>query len=252
MRLRQIRADEIAIVDRPAAAPGGVGVSFAPRAFLHAAGGAFLLLLALNLVAIAAHFAGNRALYRLSEVFLFYREASFPMLLNFLLLLAVAAALGLGAIRAFGARDPLRRSWLLAACVGLALAYDEAAQFHGALIPVLRAFLRNGQPALLALFGLAVLVTLAVAASLLRFGLRLPPPLRTRAGLAVAVFLLGAVGLEALGGAWPTNDDRETVGFLLLATLEETCEMLGLILFAWATLCHLARPDGRVGLRVDA
>jgi hypothetical protein len=44
---------------------------------------------------------------------------------------------------------------------------------------------------------------------------------------------------------------HDTLAFDLMATVEESLEMIGLMLFGATLLNWLARPDGRVGVRVD-
>jgi hypothetical protein len=116
------------------------------------------------------------------------------------------------------------------------------------LIPAARALLRSGEPVLLGLLVTGAAAALLAAFAYLRFLLALPFRIGAIFAVAGALYLGGAVGMEiAAGGA-----AGGTKAGLLLGTLEETLEMAGLILFGYALLRFLARPDGRVGFHIDA
>lgn len=75
----------------------------------------------------------------------------------------------------------------------------------------------------------------------LPFLYRLPKSTRQRIIIAGAVFLIGAVGIEFLGAASQAGaiDLVKGKGWPIAIALEETLEMLGVILFIYALLHHL-------------
>jgi hypothetical protein len=85
---------------------------------------------------------------------------------------------------------------------------------------------------------------LLLGLSYLRFLLELPPPVRRLVLAAAVLFLGGAAGVEVLGAF----SGREHIGFtpgwssmryVLAASAEELCEMLGAVVFAYAAALHL-------------
>lgn len=65
-------------------------------------------------------------------------------------------------------------------------------------------------------------------------------------GLAVgaAIYLGGALGLEALGGIWAENHGNTNVGYLLLATAEENLELVGSMMICRRLARHALQVDG--------
>lgn len=116
-----------------------------------------------------------------------------------------------------------RRSWFVLAGVALLMSIDEATRIHErtvALIPnnPLRTsgWLVVGIPLAIAL---AVVLTLASRA--------LPPTVRRALGIALAVYLVGAIGFEALSGYyWGLARPRVSGAF---GTIEEVLEMTACI-----------------------
>ncbi|GIG02731.1 hypothetical protein [Catellatospora citrea] len=148
-----------------------------------------------------------------------------------------------GADRASGGR--FHRHWRVLAAVFTGLSLDEFSQFHelGAQADVLDA----GRASYLSWLVLAAPLVLVLALSYLRLLLALPPRVRWLMLGAAALFLGGAAGIEVLGA----YTGRENIGFtpgwasmryVLAASAEELCEMLGVVLFIYAAALHLQHP----------
>ncbi|GAA1377501.1 hypothetical protein GCM10009661_47340 [Catellatospora chokoriensis] len=148
-----------------------------------------------------------------------------------------------GADRASGGR--FHRRWRVLAAVFTGLSLDEFSQFHelGAQADVLDA----GGASYLSWLVLAAPLVLVLALSYLPLLLALPPRVRWLMLGAAALFLGGAAGIEVLGA----YTGRENIGFtpgwasmryVLAASAEELCEMLGVVLFIYATALHLQHP----------
>ena len=81
------------------------------------------------------------------------------------------------------------------------------------------------------------------------------PPSATRRIFAAAagVYLFGALGLEAASGWYFDGDEtRRDVVYDLLTTVEESCEMAGLLLFSWWGTRHVAEATGARGFYVES
>jgi hypothetical protein len=217
-----------------------------PEAIAGTAVAAFLALSAMNLLSILILYGGLRG-KRLAWMFYFDTEANFATLFNFLLLVGVAVLLALNAVRAYAAGDRWRHHWAGLSALLLLMAFDEAAQMHERLNGLMRrlveldGFLRFAWVIPGAIF--AVVVGLAF----LRFVLALPRSVAVLTVVAGGMYVAGALGIELVGAKlW--SPEAQTLQYALVASLEESLEMLALILFGYAMMLPLADRDGRLCL----
>ena len=153
------------------------------------------------------------------------------------LLLFVGGLTSLVAARAFPERTT-RRLWVLLGVILIVLSADEAVSLHE----------RAGLGATLSgVFTFAWVIPATVGVLVLgglyvfRFFPRLPAALRRSLVAAAAVYVLGALGVEFLEGAITSGDlfgvpGVDTVAYQLTAALQETMEMVGLVLFVTTLL----------------
>lgn len=177
------------------------------------------------------------------------RERNLPTTFQTLLFLGSAITLAGIAIMKRLDRDRWTRHWTLLALLFLLLAWDEIAEIHERFIePMRRAFDLQG----IFFFGWivpAMLFVLVVGVAYLRFVLALEPTLRARVITAGVIFLSGALFMEGIGGWYYERIDQATdMIYVTMATVEETLEMAGLILFLYALLQYLSQilPGGRI------
>ncbi|AEG92761.1 candidate membrane protein [Ramlibacter tataouinensis TTB310] len=184
------------------------------------------------------------------------QEGNVPTWFSSLLLLISALLLGLIAGLKQRARDRFHAQWLLLALLFLGLSLDESASFHEVLInPMVKAFdlrgvLRFGWVIAGALFAVAVLLYY------LRFLGSLPA--RTRALFLVSggLYVLGAVGMEMVGGYFFIEPETagiagaDLVPYMVAMTLEETLEMTGILVFIHTLLDYLKSSSPVILLRV--
>ncbi len=169
-------------------------------------------------------------------------EANLPTLFAVWLILNVAVVCAV--LWRTAARD--RRYWAGLAIVFTLLALDEFAAIHERFVePVQERFDTSG------LLYWAWVIPYAVGTLLLalvysRWLIRLDRPLRTGFLLAGALYVGGAIVLEAVSGWYFEREGARDLGFDLISTLEELLELAGLLLFLYVALRLLA--DG-VGLR---
>ncbi len=90
---------------------------------------------------------------------------------------------------------------------------------------------------------------MVLAAFFLKFYLRLPLRYKLLFGISAALLIGGAIGMEVIDGRF-YNDDVTTKGgvlYFILTTLEESMEMLGVILFIKSLIAYmkayLFKPD---------
>lgn len=169
-------------------------------------------------------------------------EKNIPTLVEVGLLLCAAHLLMLAALRAGSAADGMAAGWWVLAAGFVLLAIDEAWSFHERLVEPMDALVGTSLPRFLAyswvLAGIAGVATMALV--LLRFLLRLPRRLALQLLGAGAVFLGGCIGMEMVGISHFLQTGRPSLTYHLIATMEESLEMSGVILLIRALLAELA------------
>lgn len=164
-------------------------------------------------------------------------EANVPTWFSVAMLLMIALiSLGITTLlRDRGA--PLHRYWAGLAVVFAYLSLDELAGMHEELIPRLSLVVEARGALTYPWIIVATPLVVAFALVYSRFLWRLP---RRTAGLlllAGALYVGGAIGLEAGGGLIVDEDGRITLGYVLATSAEELLEMAG------AALCLYAVAD---------
>jgi hypothetical protein len=130
----------------------------------------------------------------------------------------------------------------------MVMALDEIVAFHEGLSQPVREVLkmeRNGIFYFTWIVPALILVGL-LAASYRTFFLRLPVRSRWRFGGAAVLFLGGSLGVEMLSGVYADLHGVKGLGYALLTNLEESLELVGLVVFVWALLKHLEERYGEV------
>lgn len=180
-------------------------------------------------------------------------EANIPTLFSGAILALAAALMGvIGHARAV-AGAALARTWKAFAWVLVYLSVDEIAQIHDRTTIGMRQLV--GDAGLLhyswiALYGVVVLIVGVLSVAFLRH-----LPAKTRNGLMLAGFLyvLGAMGLEAVEGLLEASGQYRSLAMPVLVHIEETLEM-GAVILVIATLLAYIRaqlPDLWVGAALD-
>ena len=170
------------------------------------------------------------------------REANIPTWFSSFLLIINAFVLGIIAIRTKAQQGSYYIQWFVLAVIFLYLSIDEAALLHEMVEkPVRKAFNLSGY-LYFAWIIPAVCCLVALAVYLRRFLFDLPKSTRWLFIIAGAVFVSGAVGMEMIGSnIFYTHKGHKPIAYYLWANLEESFEMLGLIIFFYALLDYAAR-----------
>ncbi|MBO6798544.1 hypothetical protein [Maricaulis sp.] len=177
----------------------------------------------------------------LVTLFHFDREQNLPTLYSVLLLLG-GSMLAFFHARNDGLVEIDRSGWVLIAAILLFLAIDEFASIHERVDAALHYYIESG-------FLPYAAWPLPYAAAAALAGWRLLPWLvrqnrRLILALLVAgsVYVSGAAGVELIAGEYIATIDPDRSGVVdlkrdLLATVEESLEMMGLMLMFWALAC---------------
>lgn len=139
---------------------------------------------------------------------------------------------------------PFRLHWTILSAGFLVMALDEIMVFHEKLSSPTKALLLQYGIHTDGLLRFTWIVPFSVLAVILglsyvRFILHLPAPMRVRVVSAAAVYLAGAMGIEAVSGLVLTEFGRDTLTYAMVVNLEELLEMLGVYLFISALLTYL-------------
>jgi hypothetical protein len=167
------------------------------------------------------------------------REANIPTFFSTLLILMATFLLWVISVLERNHKQPFGVYWAVLSVIFLILALDEASSLHERLEDLVkRLYAFSGLfhyawvvPALLFVFILGIIY--------LRFFLSLPRHIQGMLLIAISTYLIGAIGIEMLNGWY-----RNTIGMTrfietILTTIEETLEMLGMILFIRSLMIYL-------------
>jgi len=197
--------------------------------------GVLLILNLGNAVSVYALFVKNTDFaFGIVPLFNFDTESNLPTLFNGLLL-GMASVLAFGISRTLGGQvDPkLSFSWKAVGAVLLFMMIDELCLVHEALDWILMARLdTEGAIAWPWVLPYAVLA-LGVAAFFLKFFFSLQAKYRWCFAVSAAVYVTGAIGFELLEAAHTEKHGMDSIGFGILYSIEETLEMLAVILAIW-------------------
>lgn len=205
------------------------------------------LLVSLNRYVFGLAFFGADNLYVLFDM---WDEVSIPSWYSIVLLLGAAGVLAIIATAKRASADRYAHHWTGLAVIFVVLSIDDAADIHGQTSYTLNQLLdTSGYLAYAWIIPAAALVVLAGLAYL-RFLMHLPAPVRLRFVLAAAIFLTGALVMEAIEGSYDTQHGVENMPYRLMVGVEETLEMAGIILFISTLLAYLATLTSAVRVRL--
>ncbi len=179
------------------------------------------------------------------------REANIPTYFSGLLLISVAALLGLIALQKNNQQDKYKRHWAMLSVIFLALSFDEVASIHELLVVPMRSLFGASGIFYFAwvIPGIAFVTILAI--SYWRFLWNLPPRSRNLFVLSAVIFVGGAIGFELMGGFHADNHGQTDLTYSLLTSGEETMEMAGVITFIYAILDYMRGQSMMVELMLD-
>lgn len=131
--------------------------------------------------------------------------------------------------------------WLGLAAIFLFLAIDEFAGIHEKFNDPLKSLFDTSF-----VFGYAWVVPYAIFVSIfvlgyLKFSLTLPRQTFLLFLLSGSIYVLGAIGLEILGNyQFSQYGNRTNIPYIILASIEEIMEMVGILIFLYALLTYIS------------
>jgi len=183
-------------------------------------------------------------------VFSLDNEANIPTFYSFLALLFTSLLLGVIAHAKNLDSSPYKQHWKVLSFIFLYLSLDEGGQLHEKLIPPLRNLL-NATGFLFYTwvlpFGFLVVIFLL---SYSKFLFHLPLSTRKLFVAATALYIAGAMGLELVGGFIFTTKGIHPLFYAIATTLEESLEMLGIVVFIHALILYIKTYVGGVNWNI--
>jgi hypothetical protein len=226
----------------------GVTIEVAPRPMARALALAVGALVVLSTASTWAYSRWPEA-HRAYRLFYVDFEANVPTWWSAMLLLASAATAGLLARAARDAGDDRWPDWLTLAVLFVAMAADEAASLHELLQKPLRIVVGSETWLRYPLILPGLIVAGAIALRFRRF-MRTIGATRRRLVIGGAIFALGALVFEMIGGWFAPEAIGANTTYVALTTTEEALEMAGATMVLIALLRHVAHEAGRNGLPV--
>ncbi len=143
-----------------------------------------------------------------------------------------------------GARFVLH--WTAMSFIFLYLSFDEAFEVHEGWIIPLRTYFGAGGFFHFAWVIPAIAFVLIFVLAYLRFLIDLPVSTRRLFLIAGALFVGGALGLEMFQGYYLLNYGMYNTPFLIITTVEEFLEMLGIVVFIHALMSYMSSENVRI------
>lgn len=177
-------------------------------------------------------------------------EVNVPSWFSASCLLLCALTVGVIAWSKSAPGAPFARHWAVIALGFTALSLDEAAEIHERINRPLRDLLHDRM--MLPWTLPAALFVVGVLLAFRTFLRHLPRPTRIRCLAAGCLYVTGALGGELVSGRYAAVHGAGNMTYAMLATAEETCEMLGVIGFLYTFLTYLAAEGGEYTFRIGA
>ena len=212
---------------------------------------AFLLVLASTGGQLTAYLTGR--IFGLVALFYVDAEQNIPTFFSTFLLLFAALLLAVITVLKRNQMASHVSHWAILSFGFLLMAADEAVSLHEKLEKPTRKLLGDAS---LGIFyfawvipGIALILVLTLL--FVRFLLGLPAKTRLAFLTAAILYLGGSIGVELIEGAYAELHGTQNLTFSMIATVEESLEMAGLIIFIWALLVYFADNYKEVRFRFD-
>lgn len=184
---------------------------------------------------------------------LFYldSEANIPTWYQSSALLFCAALLGVIAFAKGQERDRFARHWAMLSAIFVGLSLDEEAMFHEMAIELLRPLFDTSGLLYYTWVVPGAAAVCLFALAYLRFLFHLPPKTRVLLAISGAVYVGGAVGMEAISGQHAARFGEGDMTYHLISTAEELMEMTGVVVLICALLGYAGQHLGELTLRFN-
>jgi len=204
-------------------------------------GSVTIVVLAGTAVQLIRFTTGHDSLYGLIPLFDLGMEANIPTFYSAILLLASSLLLMIISLAAMKSGSRFRKQWVVLAVGFFYLALDESAHIHELLIRPMRNLLGSyGQGIFFFAWVVpAIGIVLVLAVFFFRLWLSLDRAMRWYFLVGGFIYVGGAVGIEMVDGLVASQLGKDNLAYNMLIIIEETMEMLGVIIFISGLLRYL-------------
>lgn len=205
------------------------------------------LLLVAHLIGRYVRFVlGHDHVFGLIRLFNLNEEDNVPSLYSGLTSILSAALFLMIGITKRKESAPYAWHWIGLCFAFLFIASDELFYFHERIDTLLRhKFQLTGMFFYVWIIPYSA-VALGIAIAYLRFFFALSTRFRILFSLAATLFLGGAVGIEAISGTIAEKDGVMNFAYIACATIEETCEMLGITVLVYGLFTYIETEWGGI------
>ena len=208
------------------------------------------LILASTAGQLGRFLGGHDTVYGLVRMFFLDEENNIPTFFSSGILLLSACLLAVIAVLKKRERDSRAGHWSALAIIFMLLSIDEASSIHELMTGPLRNLLHTSGFLYFAWVIPGLAFVLAIATIYWKFLLHLSTRTRRLFVVAAIIYIIGAIGTELVGGWFVELYGRNNLPYSFLAMLEETLEMIGVIVFVYALLDYMSVKVGEVRIRV--
>ena len=201
---------------------------------------------------VMKYIVGHPTVYGLVPLFNVSQEQNIPTLFSVLLLITCSTLLSLIFYLHHRQETGLKMYWATLATGFVYLAIDEFTELHENVGILFKPLIGSYSHGLLyyswVIPAFALIIFLAVFYSSFLF--KLPKTTRVNFIVAGIIYITGLIGIEMLGGHYHELHGRQNLTYSLISTLEESLEMLGLILFIRALLDYLSVHFSEISINI--
>ncbi|MFW5696723.1 MAG: hypothetical protein ACOCXR_02945 [Phototrophicaceae bacterium] len=149
-------------------------------------------------------------------------------------------------------RQSFTRHWGYLTIVFVLMCIDEFANLHNLVLNGVGDFMGGGDGIFYYAWVIpGLLIVAGFALFFLPFFIRMPPTPRNGIAGGLALFVFGAVGAEMITSWFISNYDLLVLHVLLLTTVEELTEKIGMCVVIWG-LAHYLRDHTAIRIRLDS
>jgi hypothetical protein len=204
-----------------------------------------LVICGLTIASVAGQFAkymlGYTTFGGLITLFDLNLEQNVPTWYSTAQLLFCALLLGIIAWDKKNNGDRYAWYWVILTLIFLGLSLDETASLHEMTIKPLRSALKAKGVLHFTWVVPGAVFVLIFTLAYVRLFVELPPKIRWLIGIAGTIYVGGALGMELIGGYYASfYGGQGNMTFAMLATIEEVCEMTGILIFLYALLLYIS------------
>lgn len=215
---------------------------------------AFMLIVASIAGQMMKYVFGHPTVHGLVPLFDVSQEQNIPTLFSVLLLTICSILLCVAFYFDHKQAAGLKMYWATLAAGFTYLAVDEFAELHEkfglSVRPFMGEYLHGFFYYSWVVPALAMVLFLSIFYSSFLF--KLPKIIRINFIIAAIIYVTGLIGIEMLGGNYHELNGSENLTYSMITTLEESLEMLGLILFIRALLNYLFAQYSELSIHIKS